>query len=165
MILKVHSDESYLSVPNSRSRAAGHFYFGNQLELTEEEPTQGAVYAECSIIKPVVASASEALIAALFINAQKALVIRRTAQELGHVQPPTPIRCDNTTADDFTNSNMVNKKSKSIDMRWWWLRDKEREKQLHIYWQPGTENLADYYSKHHYGIVHRMVRPKHLHLP
>ena len=43
--------------------------------------------------------------------------------------------------------------------------DKETQKWFKVYWRSGTENNADYYSKHHYGIVHRMVRPKHLHLP
>jgi hypothetical protein len=29
MILKVHSDSSYLNLPKARSRAGGHFYLGN----------------------------------------------------------------------------------------------------------------------------------------
>lgn len=133
MILKVHSDESYLSVPNGRNRARSYFFFGDKIPLTEQDEIQGAVYAECSIIKPVVAAASEASLAALFMNAQKAIIIQRTAEELGHKQPLTPIMCNNTTADDFTNMNAIQKRSKSMDMRWWWLREKERTNILYIY--------------------------------
>ena len=49
-----------------------------------------------------------------------------------------------------------------MDMRWWWLRDKERNKEIIIYWQPGGKNMGDYYTKHHTGTHHRDVRPQYV---
>jgi hypothetical protein len=40
------------------------------------------------------ASATEAELAALFINAREAVYIRIILEELGHKQPPTPLRTD-----------------------------------------------------------------------
>ena len=51
----------------------------------------------CAIIKIVAASAAEAELGALFINAKEAKIIRIILSELGHPQPPTPIHVDNTT--------------------------------------------------------------------
>ena len=114
MILKVESDESYLSVPGSRSRAGGHFYFGNMQNVDYIEPTQGAICFECSIIKPVVSSEAEASLAALFINSQKAIIIRRIDAELSHLQLAIPIIYDNTTADSFFRDIAIQKIFKSI---------------------------------------------------
>lgn len=69
-MLKVYSDESYLSVPSRRSRVGGNFYFGDSMPLTEEDKKKGVVYTECSIIRPVVSYAAEASLAAFFINSQ-----------------------------------------------------------------------------------------------
>lgn len=154
MILKVDSDESYLSIPGGRSRAAGHFYFGNNIPLDQEDIIQGAVHAEYSIIKPVVSSASESSIAALCINTQKVIIIRRILKELGHPQPPTPIRWDNTTTESFINGTIIPKRSKAMDMIFWWLRNKNLTKKLKIYWKPVKVNRAYYYSKHHSGAYH-----------
>jgi len=44
-------------------------------------------------------SASEAELGALVLNARKALPMRHTLIELGHAQPPTKIKTDNSTAD------------------------------------------------------------------
>jgi hypothetical protein len=51
------------------------------------------------IIKNVISSASEAEIAALFINARAALPLRVALEEMGHKQPATKLITDNSTAD------------------------------------------------------------------
>ena len=63
MILAVHSDVSYLSEKNARSRAGGHFYLTNQVD---EIFNNGAVLTIYSIIKHITASALEAELAAMF---------------------------------------------------------------------------------------------------
>ena len=50
-------------------------------------------------------------------------------------------------------------------MRFYWVRDRVRQKQFHIYWQKGKLNRADYFTKHHPGSHHRAVRSAHLHEP
>eukprot|EP00957_Ditylum_brightwellii_P191540 14583630-Ditylum_brightwellii.AAC.1 len=66
MILTVHSDASYLPETNLRSRAAGHFFLTKQ---GNKEYNNGAILTLSTIIRHVVASASEAELVALFYNA------------------------------------------------------------------------------------------------
>ena len=46
----------------------------------------GAIFIMCGILKFVVASAAEAELAALFINAKEGKIIRMTLEEMGHKQ-------------------------------------------------------------------------------
>ena len=65
------------------------------------------------------ASAAEAEMAALFIIAKKMIPLRHTLIEMGRPQPQTPIQTDNSTAVAFTNKTIVNKETKSSDMKLW----------------------------------------------
>ena len=116
-------------------------------------------------MRHVVASAAEAETAGLFFNAQEALPIRYLLEQLGHKQPPTPLKTDNSTANSFVHSNIRQKRSKSWDMRFHWLRDKEALEQLNIYWEPGKQNDADYFTKHHSPQHHLDNRKKFVHIP
>eukprot|EP00957_Ditylum_brightwellii_P066482 5047555-Ditylum_brightwellii.AAC.1 len=65
MVLYVYSDASYLSEPEARSRAGGHFSVSEKLESYTKLPNQlpknnGAVHIECTKIRTVMASAAEA---------------------------------------------------------------------------------------------------------
>jgi hypothetical protein len=55
---------------------------------------------------------------------------------------------DNSMAEDVGNHKIQPKRTKAMDMRFHWLRDRESQKQLRIYWRPGKTNLADYFTKH-----------------
>ena len=111
---------------NARSRAAGHFYFGDKINSKPDviEPHQGLVHQECSAIKPVMASAAECEIATLFVNCQTAIFIRTTAIELGHEQLETPTQVDNATTFNYVHDTLQHKSSKSFDMKLHWLRDR-----------------------------------------
>jgi hypothetical protein len=65
MVLAGHSDASYLSESNARSRARGHFFMSSNVELP---PNNGAVSTILQIIKAVMSLAAEAKVGALFIN-------------------------------------------------------------------------------------------------
>ena len=95
MILKIHSDASYLSESESRSRSGGIFFLGNDSNLPQNN---GAIHIHSGILKNIVSSAAEAEVAALFHNAQEACAIRQTLIELGFPQPPTSIQTDNACA-------------------------------------------------------------------
>ena len=58
-------------------------------------------------------SAAEAETAGLFHNAQQARPIRYILTQLGHPQPPTPIKTDNATANAFIHQTMRHKTIKS----------------------------------------------------
>ena len=86
MILAVHSDASYLSEAKSHSRSGGHFYLTN---VDDEEFRNGAVLTLSSIIKHIMASASEAELAAMFYNSREEIPLRGTLEKMGHPQPAT----------------------------------------------------------------------------
>lgn len=83
------------------------------------------IHVECKTLRHVVASSAEAETGALFHNAQNIIAFRQALECLGHKQPPTPLKTDNSTACGYVNKNIKIKKSKSWDMRYHWLRDRE----------------------------------------
>ena len=156
MILAVHSDASYLSEPQARSRAGGHFFLTSDTELP---PNNGAVLNISKIMKSVMSSAADAELGALYINACEAVPIRNLLNEMGHKQPRTPMQTDNSTACGVVNSNIQPRRTKSMDMRFYWLRCRDSQGQFRYYWAPGPTNLADYYTKHHEKSHHIEIRP------
>ena len=81
------------------------------------------------------ASTAEAEIAVLFKNGQKAVALRSALIILGHPQPPTPIKTNNSTAADIANNTIVQRKSRAIDMRFYWVRDRVNQGQFIVYWR------------------------------
>ena len=76
------------------------------------------------IIKTVMASAAESEMASLYITAKNMIPMRNTLIDMGWPQYQTPIQTDNSTAVVFTNKTIVNKATKSANMKLWWIRDK-----------------------------------------
>ena len=70
MILAVHSDARYANEKKARSRAGGHFFLSSN---EPDPPNNGAILTNATIIKNVMASAAEAEIGALYLNAQEAI--------------------------------------------------------------------------------------------
>jgi len=159
MVLHIHSDASYLSETKARSRAGGYFYLSDD---SQQPPINGAIHVHSSIMKSVLASATEAKVGALFYNAQDGIMLRTMLTELGHPQPATPIQTDNEVADGIVNDRVKQRRSKAIDMRFYWVRDRVRQGQFRIHWKKGSENLADYFTKHHAPAHHREMRPIYL---
>jgi hypothetical protein len=163
MILHIHSDASYLSVSNARSRLGGLFSLGNK--SPEQDTLNGSILNVASVIKNVVASAAESEVGACFHNAQSGAPLRVTLTELGHTQPPTPLRTENSTAFSVLNETIKQKKSKAMDMDmiYHWLTDRVRQKQFDVNWRPGRENLGDYHTKRHSAQHHKDMRHLILH--
>ena len=155
MVLAVHSDASYLSKAAARSRVGGHFFCS---EDTDDPNDNGAVHTISKILKAVMSSAAEAELGALYINAREAVPMRQLLEEMGHKQPKTPIETDNSTAFGVVNNNIQPRRTKAMDMRFHWLRDRESQQQFKYYWRPGTNNRADYFTKHHCAAHHIETR-------
>jgi hypothetical protein len=160
VILQV--DASYLSRSNARSVAGGVAYFGDAANPTKEN---GMIHAISSIIDVVVASAGEAEYGSAFIFAQHGVWLRTIAIALGHIQPPTPILCDNEFAIGLANDTIKQKKSKSIDMRFHWLRDRIRQGQFTITHLAGRLNLADFFTKTLPCAIHQELMPRLVYSP
>jgi len=84
---------------------------------------------------------------------------------MGHPQPATPIKTNNSTASGISNNTMKQQRSCAMDMRFYWIHDRVQQGQFLIYWQPGTQNLADYFTKHHAPQHHCEQRYVYLHKP
>jgi hypothetical protein len=139
MILHIHSDASYLSESEAKSRAGGFFYMGNATKH-DKKLTNGAILIVSKVLKHVMSSAVEAEIGAVFINAKEGAVLRTTLEKLGHKQPPTPMETDNTTAMGYINGTIKQKRTQAMDMRFYWIKDRVRQGQFTIYWGPGFQN-------------------------
>jgi hypothetical protein len=92
MIFHIHSDASYLSVSNARSRLGGMFFLGNK--SPEQDILNRSILNVAAVIKNMVASAAESEVGACFHNAQSGAPLKVTLTEMGRVkllplpQPP-----------------------------------------------------------------------------
>eukprot|EP00804_Cyclotella_cryptica_P008225 CCRYP_015155-RA/>CCRYP_015155-RA protein AED:0.23 eAED:0.17 QI:0/0/0/1/1/1/3/0/935 len=137
MILALDTDGSYLSELGGKSRAAAYMF------LTKKDDPDfhnGAVLILSSIIKHVMASASETEIASLFYGCNEAIPLRITLEEMEHPQPgPTPVTTDNSTAVGLTLKTMIPKASKSMDMRFQLLKCRRAQSLFRYLWAKGTK--------------------------
>jgi hypothetical protein len=163
MILKIDSDASYLTETNARSRSGGHFYMGNKADKPEVR-NNGAILNQTGIMRNVMSSAAEAEICAQFSNEKEGTILRTTLIEMGHPQPATPVKLDNTTAHGLATHTITQKRSRAIDMRFYWIQDREAQGQFASFWAPAALNKADYLTKHHSAAHHRAMRPNYLHI-
>ena len=103
MQLSIHSDASYLSVSQARSRASGVHFLSEgppYLDNTEDfvPTTNGILLVVCKIMHNIMTSAAEAKYGTIFVNAQTAVPICTTLSEMGWKQRPTAIQVGNSTA-------------------------------------------------------------------
>src|SRR5687767_8450620 len=105
------------------------------------------------------ASAAKAETGGMFFNCQYALPIHQTLQGMGHPQAATHIRGNNSMAIGIANNSIKQRRSKAIEMRFFWLQDQQAQDQFHFYWDSGKGNLAGYFTKHHSAQHHKQMRP------
>jgi hypothetical protein len=150
MILCAHADAGFLNKTNSRSRAGAHIY------LLEDDPLpqfKSAILSIAQIIKFVMASAAKSELAALFITAQEMIPHCQTLIAMGW--PQRPIQMDNSTAAGVTNKTIVPRRSKMMDMQFWWLRCRASQDQFCNYWDAGAKSWANPHTKHHPDTYHK----------
>jgi hypothetical protein len=150
-------------VVNAHSRACGHFFMGWKADPTKPIKLNGALFTLCTILQFVIASTAEAKLGALFLNCKQATIFRLTLEEMGHLQPPKLLHCNNSTAVGITNNSVKKQRSQSMEMQFFWVADAVEAGKFDIKYYPGKENLADYQSKHHIGAHHTTVCPWYLH--
>jgi hypothetical protein len=91
------------------------------------------------------------------------MIFQQTLADLGHLQPKTPVHCNNATAVGIENNMIKHQQSRSMEMQFFWVGDKVAHAIYKLIWHLRLENLADYQSKHHMGSHHIAVRPYYLH--
>ena len=149
MILHIHTYASFLSKPKAKIRAGGYFFLSDFPDDPTKAMHNAPIYLLCQILKNVLASASEAELAAMFENAQMGAIIRATLWDLGHKQPPKPLQTDNTTAAGIIHNTFKQVRSRTVDMRFHWIRDRSNIGHFYVYWDKGENNYGDYYTKQH----------------
>ena len=156
MVLHIDSDIAYLVAPKARSRVAGYFHLSDHPSKTKKPTLNGAIHVECKTLRYVVSSVAEVETAGVYQNAQVAIPIRIVLHTLEHAQPPTPIKTDNYTANGFIHDSIHQRRSKSWDMRYYWLRDRQTQQKFLFFWDKGSNNDADYFTKHFPAKYHRV---------
>ena len=173
MVLHIHSDASYLSASKARSRLGGFFHLSSRLDPPDVAPSpdssppllNGPIQVLSSILQVVVSSAAEAELGALFYNGKEGAALRTTLADMGHPQPATPLQTDNACAAGIINDTVKQRRSKAVDMRFYWIRDRVRQGEFLVFWRRGSDNDADYFTKHHSPSHHRKLRHRYLHVP
>jgi hypothetical protein len=109
-----------------------------------------------------ISSVAEAESGALFVNAKEGTVSGTTLAEMGHNQDATELKTDNTTADGIINNTVQQKRSKAMDMRLYWIKDRVEQDQFNVGWAPGDTSVGDYFTKHHSSAHHKCMIPYYL---
>ena len=162
MVLEVQSDASFHSHTKGRSVAGGLGYLGSGGALTSPN---GAVFAHCSVLDVVVASAAEAEYGSTFTVGQRAEWARTILAAVGHPQPPTLIYTDNECALGLANDTVKIRRTKTIDLRYHWVRDRVRQGHFTVRWLPGANILADFFTKALPVHSHQALMPKIVYVP
>ena len=81
-------------------------------------------------------------------NGKVTVPIVTVLTEMGHIKGPISLKIDNSTAKDFLNRSMRQKRSKSFDMRFHWMIEWIHQGQFWVYWDKGINNWVDYFTKH-----------------
>ncbi len=157
MHLIAYSDASYNSAIDARSRAGGYVFLG---DMTHPERLNGPIYCMSSLLKLVAASAAEAEYGAAFKVAQDVVPIQAALRCFGYINTVCTLLIDNECAIGFANNTMKLKRSKAIDMRYHWLRQRVAMGQFKLLWVPSADNIADFFTKA--LPVHRYIACKNL---
>ena len=161
MLLRIQSDGSHLSRPHSKSVAGGIHYLGT----TDPFFLNAPIHVQSTTIPVNTAAVSETEYAGCFANGQIGTDERSVLKNLGYPQPPTIILCDNECAVGLASDTVRAKKSKAIDMRFDWIRDRVRQKQFIVSFLPGSLNLADFFTKSLPKWKHQELAPLYVDYP
>ena len=133
MVLAAYSDAVLHNESKGLSRAGSHVF------LAEDEPIQiwnGPILTIAQVIKLVMSSAVEDELGAIFITAKEIVPMRQNKTEMGWPKPPTHMHKEKSTAAVVANDTIVVRKTKSMDLRFHWLRCHKTSRQLCFYWAP-----------------------------
>jgi hypothetical protein len=145
MQLKAYTDASFDTENKSRSRSGAVFYFGRN-----KEPSfvNGPIDHISRIQTTTHAmSSAEAEYVALYLCTMRAIYLRNLTEIFGHKQGPTPISCDNACAVGLANDQVADGRTKHVERKYHFTRSIIAKGMVSVYWQAGTSNLADFFTK------------------
>ena len=98
----------------------------------------------------------------LFVKCQRGTSTGMALIKMGHAHPPTPSVTDSATRDGFVNGNILQWRSRSIDKKFYWVRDRVRQRKCVVYWMAGEHNLEDYFTNHYPTSHHQAQRSTYI---
>ncbi len=138
-----YSDASYNCGPCAKSRAGGYVFLGDR---DHPERINGAILASSTLLSLVASSAAEAEYGAAFV-AKEIQPLRMTMQTLGYTDLTCELFVDNECAIGLATNTVKQMRSRAIDMRYHWLRERTELKHFRIQWVPTKSNIADFFTK------------------
>ena len=96
--------------------------------------SNGPIHVECSIMRNVMESSTEAELGGLFENYQKSTSIPTKLAEMGHPQPLNKVETYNSISNRIVNGMAKQKISRAIGIRFYWVRNQVRQHRFHILW-------------------------------
>ena len=151
MILLLDADASLGSESSFRSRGGGVAWFGKR---NDPSFVNGPIDVMSVILPTVPASICEAEYASAFLLAQLAMPFRVQLKDLGYPQDIFPngstlLTTDNQCAEGIATNSTKLKRSRAMDMRYHWLRDRVSQGDYTVKWRSNKESLADFFTKTH----------------
>jgi hypothetical protein len=87
---------------------------------------------------------------------------------MGHPQPPTPLQTDNSTATGYSNDTIKQRRTRAMDVWFYWVKEIVKQGQFQVYWGPRYQDVANYFTKSHSPkhqermlemYIHKSARP------
>ena len=51
-----------------------------------------------------------------------------------------------------------------MDVQFYWMKKRVKQKSFLVYWKPGSQNMGDYFQKHHPPHHHREISATYLYM-
>ena len=106
-------------------------------------------------MQKVLLSATEAEVGATLYGCQDTVPLRNTLANLGYVQGATLIITENECCEGILNNRVKQRRSKAMDMQFYWVKFRIAQVQFKLLWRSGRENLAYYFTKLHAQVYHK----------
>jgi hypothetical protein len=84
-------------------------------------------------------------------------------EEMGQPQPPTPLKTDNTASTGYSNDTIKQRHTRAMDMIFYWVKDRVKQSQFRVYWGPGNQHMADYFTKQLSPEHHKRMWEMYIH--
>ena len=154
MDLWLNSDASHYNENKSCSGNGDYFHLTKNLEFPiktgdQLPPFNAPVLINTNKIDAVISLVQEPETGSSFINEKYEVPIGTTLYEMGHKKLPTPIQLNNKYSIGIITDTVVKHESKAMDIKFYCILGRQKQKQFHVHWKEGKHNLSDYLTNHH----------------
>jgi len=136
MIARASSDASHQSLDHSGSVVASYIHLVNR--DSDDTFVNSPTATICRRSRTVCSAASETEYASLYETGCALMPVRTILAALDFPQETTTIYTDNLIAKNICARLVRPKRSKAIDMRYHWIRDRVDDKYFDVVWLPST---------------------------